>query len=65
VQYFGPDDDPIINYMSDAVAVDDTNAESEERWPATCYGCSHATTSSTAARVDVECLQLRDSPTTR
>lgn len=30
VQYFGPDDDPIINYLSQAVAVDDTNAESEE-----------------------------------
>ncbi len=30
VQYFGPDDDPIINYLSDAVAVDDTNAESEQ-----------------------------------
>jgi hypothetical protein len=30
VQYFGPDDDPIIKYLSDAVAVDDTNAESEQ-----------------------------------
>jgi hypothetical protein len=30
VQYFGPDDDPIINYLSDAVAVEDTNAQSEE-----------------------------------
>jgi hypothetical protein len=30
VQYFGPDDDPIINYLSDAVNVDDTNAQSEE-----------------------------------
>ena len=29
VLYQGPDDDPIINYLSDAVAVDDTNAESE------------------------------------
>jgi hypothetical protein len=30
VQYQGPDDDPIINYLSDAVSVDDTNAESEQ-----------------------------------
>ena len=30
VLYQGPDDDPIINYLSDAVAVDDTNAESEQ-----------------------------------
>ncbi|HYN31766.1 MAG TPA: hypothetical protein VES40_04015 [Ilumatobacteraceae bacterium] len=30
VQYLGPDDDPIINYLSDAVAVEDTNAQSEE-----------------------------------
>ena len=30
VQYFGPDDDPIINYLSDAVSVDDTNAQAEE-----------------------------------
>ena len=30
VQYFGPDDDSIINYLSDAVSVDDTNAQSEE-----------------------------------
>ncbi len=30
VQYFGPDDDPIINYLSDAVSVTDTNAQSEQ-----------------------------------
>jgi ABC-type branched-subunit amino acid transport system substrate-binding protein len=30
VLYQGPDEDPIINYLSDAVAVDDTNAESEQ-----------------------------------
>ena len=30
VQYFGPDDDPIIKYLSDAISVDDTNAESEQ-----------------------------------
>ena len=30
VQYFGPDNDPIIAYLSDAVAVEDTNAQSEE-----------------------------------
>ncbi|MFP5487407.1 MAG: hypothetical protein ACLGHQ_03775, partial [Acidimicrobiia bacterium] len=30
VQYLGPDNDPIINYLSDAVAVDDTNADSEQ-----------------------------------
>src|SRR6056297_3199513 len=30
VQYFGPDDDPIINYLSEAVAVTDTNAQSEQ-----------------------------------
>jgi hypothetical protein len=30
VQYFGPDDDPIINYLRDAVNVTDTNAQSEE-----------------------------------
>ena len=30
VLYQGPDDDPIINYLSDAVNVDDTNAESEQ-----------------------------------
>jgi hypothetical protein len=30
VQYYGPDDDPIINYLSDAVAVTDTNAQSEQ-----------------------------------
>ncbi len=30
VLYQGPDDDPIINYLSDAVAVDDTNAQSEQ-----------------------------------
>jgi len=30
LQYFGPDDDPIINYLSDAVAVTDTNAQSEQ-----------------------------------
>ena len=30
VLYQGPDDDPIINYLSDAVAVDDTNAEIEQ-----------------------------------
>ena len=29
VLYQGPDDDPIIDYLSDAVSVDDTNAESE------------------------------------
>ena len=26
VQYFGPDDDPIINYITDAIANDDTRA---------------------------------------
>jgi hypothetical protein len=30
IQYYGPDDDPIINYLSDAVAVTDTNAQSEQ-----------------------------------
>ncbi len=30
VLYQGPDDDPIINYLSDAVAVNDTNAQSEQ-----------------------------------
>jgi hypothetical protein len=30
VLYQGPDDDPIINYLSDAVSVDDTNAEEEQ-----------------------------------
>ena len=30
VLYQGPDDDPIISYLSDAVSVDDTNAESEQ-----------------------------------
>jgi hypothetical protein len=30
VQYFGPDDDPIINYLSDAVSVTDTNAQAEQ-----------------------------------
>ena len=30
VQYQGPDDDPIINYLADAVSVDDTNAESQQ-----------------------------------
>ena len=30
VQYFGPDDDPIINYLSDAVKVEDTNAQAEQ-----------------------------------
>lgn len=30
VQYFGPDDDPIIDYLTDAIAVDDTNAEMEQ-----------------------------------
>ena len=30
VQYQGPDDDPIINYLSDEVSVDDTTAESEQ-----------------------------------
>lgn len=30
VLYQGPDDDPIIDYLSDAVSVDDTNAESEQ-----------------------------------
>lgn len=30
VLYQGPDDDPIINYLSDAVAVDDTNTEIEQ-----------------------------------
>lgn len=29
VQYFGPDDDPIIAYLSDAVSVQDTNADEE------------------------------------
>jgi hypothetical protein len=30
VLYQGPDDDPIINFLSDAVSVDDTNAQSEQ-----------------------------------
>jgi hypothetical protein len=30
VLYQGPDDDPIINYLSDAVSVEDTNAQSEQ-----------------------------------
>lgn len=30
VQYFGPDDDPVINYLTDAIKVDDTNAEAEQ-----------------------------------
>jgi hypothetical protein len=30
VRYQGPDDDPIINYLTDAVSVDDTNAEEAE-----------------------------------
>ncbi len=30
VRYQGPDDDPIISYLADAVAVDDTNAEEAE-----------------------------------
>ncbi|RLE19381.1 MAG: hypothetical protein DRJ50_12250, partial [Actinobacteria bacterium] len=30
VQYQGPDDDPIIAYLTDAVSVDDTNAEEAE-----------------------------------
>lgn len=29
VQYFGPDDDPIVDYLTDALSVDDTNADSE------------------------------------
>ena len=30
VHYMGPDGDPIINYITDAVKVDDTNAQEEE-----------------------------------
>jgi len=30
VLYQGPDDDPIISYLADAVAVEDTNAQSEQ-----------------------------------
>ncbi len=29
VQYLGPDDDPIINYLTDAISNDDTNADAE------------------------------------
>jgi hypothetical protein len=30
VVYLGPDDDPIINYVTDAIQVDDTNADTKE-----------------------------------
>ncbi|HUS43567.1 MAG TPA: ABC transporter substrate-binding protein [Ilumatobacteraceae bacterium] len=30
VQYQGPDDDPIINYLAEPISVDDTNAESQQ-----------------------------------
>ncbi|MEY4362245.1 MAG: hypothetical protein RL391_1551 [Actinomycetota bacterium] len=30
VQYMGPDGDPVINYITDAIKVDDTNAQEEE-----------------------------------
>ena len=30
VHYMGPDGDPVINYITDAVKVDDTNAQEEE-----------------------------------
>ena len=30
VIYQGPDDDPIINYITDAIAVDDTNAQAQD-----------------------------------
>ena len=30
VHYMGPDNDPIINYITDAIAVDDTNAQEKE-----------------------------------
>ena len=30
VHYMGPDGDPIINYITDAIAVDDTNAQEKE-----------------------------------
>jgi hypothetical protein len=30
VMYQGPDDDPIINYLTDAIAVDDSNADVEQ-----------------------------------
>ena len=30
VQYMGPDSDPIINYITDAIKVDDTNAQEQE-----------------------------------
>ncbi|MFM8564410.1 MAG: ABC transporter substrate-binding protein [Acidimicrobiia bacterium] len=30
VQYMGPDSDPIINYITDAIKVDDTNAQEKE-----------------------------------
>lgn len=30
VHYMGPDGDPVINYITDAIAVDDTNAQEEE-----------------------------------
>src|SRR5690606_27983785 len=29
VLYQGPDDDPVINYLTDAISVDDTNADSQ------------------------------------
>ena len=35
VVYLGPDDDPVINYITDAIAVDDTNADTKDsmlRW---------------------------------
>ena len=30
VHYMGPDNDPVINYITDAIKVDDTNAQEEE-----------------------------------
>ncbi len=31
VYYLGPDDDPIINYITAAIANDDTNADAKRR----------------------------------
>ena len=30
VVYLGPDEDPIINYVTDAIQVDDTNADAQD-----------------------------------
>ena len=62
VYYLGPDDDPIINYITAAIANDDTNADSEADADDDARLLRDSSTSSTAARSTCSSSRAAASP---